>query len=511
MKILSTLFFVFLFAGFSFAQVKHDYNWEIGNGANADGIINNGMSIKFTSNPVTIEFSERDIDMWGTNTSMSDAEGNLIFYTNGCKIFNADHELMENGNNINAGEVNDIQCPDDELDGAYTVTNGILALPDPGSDSLYYIFHQRIIYLYDPFNVKVDQLLYSVVNMNKEEGRGAIVLKDQVAIADTLCYGDIAAVQHANGEDWWIVSAKNLTDTMYVVALTNEGVQSSEKHQAGAVHQGDGYIHETCFSPDGSKYARHSPLDQIHLYEFDRTTGTFSNFQQLHVADTTYSAGIAISPNSRYMYVSNLLELYQYDLWDTDKKKKKKVVGIYDGFTDFTPTTFGRMQLGPDCRIYMMAGSNPYYSVINKPDRPGLACDLRQHGLELPYHNFRAMPKFPNYRLGTIPTYPCDSTIAVNLTSSILEVAPPDVNVLLYPNPVQTGGELTIELQNNFEGEILLYDLLGQTLATHPVANWERLFRIALPTSVGAGVYYWVLRGKDGEVASGKLAVFNEN
>ncbi|MFK7809794.1 MAG: hypothetical protein AB8F74_18450, partial [Saprospiraceae bacterium] len=134
MKILPTLFFVFLFAGFSFAQVKHDYNWAIGQGARPPGNpIDAGMDINFNTNPISISHMWRDIDMEGTNATMSDAEGNLIFYTNGCKIFNADHELMENGNNINAGEVNDIQCPDDELDGAYTVTNGILALPDPGS------------------------------------------------------------------------------------------------------------------------------------------------------------------------------------------------------------------------------------------------------------------------------------------------------------------------------------------------------------------------------------------
>ncbi|MFT5802613.1 MAG: hypothetical protein ACI956_002433, partial [Nonlabens sp.] len=195
------------------------------------------------------------------------AEGNLLFYTNGCKIFNADHELMENGNNINAGEVNDIQCPDNEVGGAYTVTNGILALPDPGSDSLYYLFHQRIVYL-DPFDVKIDRLLYSVINMNEDGGRGAVIEKDITIIPDTLWFGDLTAVRHSNGIDWWIASFKNLSDTSYMVLLTGDTVLTPQAQKVGLSPQGGEEIGQSCFSPDGTKFVRYNQVDQLYSIRF---------------------------------------------------------------------------------------------------------------------------------------------------------------------------------------------------------------------------------------------------
>ncbi|GIV32304.1 MAG: hypothetical protein KatS3mg030_610 [Saprospiraceae bacterium] len=34
---------------------------------------------------------------------MSDAEGHLLFYSNGCEVMNWAHQLVENGDSINPG------------------------------------------------------------------------------------------------------------------------------------------------------------------------------------------------------------------------------------------------------------------------------------------------------------------------------------------------------------------------------------------------------------------------
>lgn len=41
--------------------------------------------------------------MEGSNTGMCDKEGNLLFYSNGCKVVNAKGEVMQNGDSINPG------------------------------------------------------------------------------------------------------------------------------------------------------------------------------------------------------------------------------------------------------------------------------------------------------------------------------------------------------------------------------------------------------------------------
>ncbi|MFT6707842.1 MAG: hypothetical protein ACJATF_002698 [Flavobacteriales bacterium] len=160
------------------------------------------------------------------------------------------------------------------------------------------------------------------------------------------------------------------------------------------------------------------------------------------------------------------------------------------------------------CPLAGYTGSGHYsWHVINQPDEPGLACDFRQHSFELPFTNFRAIPYFPNYRLGVTPTYPCDSTIAIVLTSSLLpEVKAADFEVLLYPNPVKRGGVLEMELGKGVDGEPLLYDVLGREVSSQSVKG-ERQLRVALERGMDAGGYFWFLRNEAGEVASGKVVV----
>jgi hypothetical protein len=70
--------------------------------------------------------------------TMSDEAGNLAFYTNGMKIFNKQHVLMENGDDINAGEVAD--DPQWQAWG-YPVSFSTLCLPV--GNKLYYYIHTR--------------------------------------------------------------------------------------------------------------------------------------------------------------------------------------------------------------------------------------------------------------------------------------------------------------------------------------------------------------------------------
>jgi PKD repeat protein len=46
--------------------------------------------------------------------------------------------------------------------------------------------------------------------------------------------------------------------------------------------------------------------------------------------------------------------------------------------------------------------------IINRPNLPGLACDVRQHEIEFPYP-YGNTPVFPNHRLGPLDGSPCDT------------------------------------------------------------------------------------------------------
>ena len=152
-------------------------------------------------------------------------------------------------------------------------------------------------------------------------------------------------------------------------------------------------------------------------------------------------------------------------------------------------------------------GPTAFRHLMWSPDELGLACDFRQHSFELPFINFRAMPYFPNYRLGTTPTYPCDSTIVVNLTTSTTTIPQVKTAVKLYPNPVKSGGFLTVALQKGVNGKLLLYDLLGRLVLSQDLVASAAMVEVRLPEGMEAGIYFYALRGEEGEVVSGKVVV----
>ncbi|MCB0548394.1 MAG: PKD domain-containing protein [Phaeodactylibacter sp.] len=128
--------------------------------------------------------------------------------------------------------------------------------------------------------------------------------------------------------------------------------------------------------------------------------------------DSAWSGGVAISPNSRFLYVSSFKNVYQYDLWAEDIPASKDTVAVWDGFMvpPVFATTFFLMQLGPDGKIYINSNNAvPYLHVINNPDLPGDSCDVCQHCVALPSWNSFSLPNFPNYRLGHLQGSPCDT------------------------------------------------------------------------------------------------------
>lgn len=97
-------------------------------------------------------------------------------------------------------------------------------------------------------------------------------------------------------------------------------------------------------------------------------------------------------------YHSTLLArvIFQYDLEALDIAASKTLVAAYDGFVSVNQTDFYKSQLAPDGKIYFNSFGPVYYlHVIEHPDSAGLACEVRQHAIDLPNYHFAAMPSYP--------------------------------------------------------------------------------------------------------------------
>ncbi|MCB9294600.1 MAG: PKD domain-containing protein [Lewinellaceae bacterium] len=172
---------------------------------------------------------------------------------------------------------------------------------------------------------------------------------------------------------------------------------------------------QALFSPDGTKHIRYNGIsdqegEYTTIYDFDRCTGELSNFRQFNYPQGGPAGGAAFSKNSRYLYTTSSIYIYQYDLWADDIEASRTLIAEYDGYLNFLPTTFYQAQLGPDGKIYICA-SNGVRSlhVIHNPDAACPACGVEQHGIALPTYNAFSIPNQPNYRLGPIDGSPCDT------------------------------------------------------------------------------------------------------
>lgn len=405
------LIFTFFILPFicSVSAQNHDFHWYLGyaNG-NLDPTVG-GMTISFTTNPPTIFPEKKEVDFGFYNAVCSDSLGEqVLFSTNGISIRNPLQHLMQNGDTINPGPIwQSFQHQEYPLDPRLCV------FPAPGLPNHYYLIHLAI---QNPnFVYSLRPLYYTLIDMNANNGLGRVVKKNQILVDSTTENLDIigpAAVKHGNGRDWWVATGRYNTNELLVFLFSPSGISGPFVQHIGPPYPQTEGRGTPLFTPDGNTYIRGDGRNGPRIYDFDRCTGQLSN---LRIVPYTYPLGFefVISPNSRFLY-SNMFEFVaQFDLQAEDIGASIDTVAIYDGFTSPSPpweTAFFLAGLQPDGKIYYANGtSTTALNVINRPDLPGLACDIQQHGVILPKFNYTTVTHNPNYRLGELDGAACDT------------------------------------------------------------------------------------------------------
>ena len=158
----------FLLIGFvAFAQYpKHDYQWFTGKNQSTVSDSFLALEINFNEIPALPKTRNAGLQLGQNNASMSDSEGNLLFYTNGCAVADADHNVMMNGDSINEGAFFDTFWQGNCRNG-YPGKQDVIILDDPGNEDGYYLIHKTQEYLpnEDP-DVFFRYIKYTYVDMS---------------------------------------------------------------------------------------------------------------------------------------------------------------------------------------------------------------------------------------------------------------------------------------------------------------------------------------------------------
>jgi hypothetical protein len=437
MKILYGVIFI-LFPLFAIGQ-KHDYTW-LWSGYRSDTVDYNiyGNFIDFNINYRKNKVEKVKHVMDQVNASISDKDGKFLFYFDGCTITGADHKTIENGDSIN---YSDWWKSISNCETGYTGPGNTLILPDPANENGYYIIHKTIDWVQFPKRKTISALglKSTYVDMNENGGSGKVIYKNKWIYQDTVMWGYLHAVKHANGRDWWLVDLKETiedgskTNAHHLFKLDINGIEKKNTQFFGPLFSDNSSACGAAkFSPDGTKWAYYCKRDGLWLLDFDRSTGILSNYKYHNIYHNYSGSGLEWSANGRFLYISTLDSLFQYDTWASDLKASEALVDVWDKTSNPFQTIFALMQRGPDCRIYMSSRSSTNtIHVINNPDEPAPFCNFVQHDLKL-FSNTGSvsMPIFPNYRLDSGPV--CDPGIKVS-AKDITDLPKTDLRV--YPNP----------------------------------------------------------------------------
>lgn len=325
-------------------SAQHDNNWYFGRMAALN--FNNGKPASVTGSTMsTMEGS----------ASISDANGQVLFYTNGIDVWNRQNKKMPNGTG---------------LLGDQSTTQAAVIVPKPGSQTRYYIF------VADDAGGP-NGLTYSEVDMAADAGKGDVVAKNIQLL--TPVTEKITAAYHANGKDIWVTTHQWGSDAFYSYKVTSSGVSATPVISntglviAGADNSGH-YAGWMAVSPDGEHIAAASGLLAVELFDFNNATGKVSNGVVVKQPAKCY--GVEFSPDSNLLYVTSNDQVLQYDVHAPNVAATELAVG--------TVEVASSIKLGPDSKIYVV---NKYLaktmSVINKPNVKGMGCNYVLNGVDL--------------------------------------------------------------------------------------------------------------------------------
>jgi gliding motility-associated-like protein len=341
--------FILVYSCFIYSQ-KEANIWYFGRNAGLD--FNSGSPVALIDGVLTA---------YEGCSTMSDSNGNLLFYTNGVKVYNRNHILMPQG---------------DAIGGNISSTNSSIIVPNPINPNLYYIF------------VTSDgggPLGYRVVNMSLDNGLGNI--EGNYVLLQNNVSEKLTAVKHANGKDYWVISHRTNGNNFISFQVSSMGVNitpviSSIGRNVNGF--GTNLIGAIKVSPNGKRLAvANQGYNDAELFDFNTNTGIVSNTISIPMGDTTILGlgpyGVEFSPNSNVLYVSTIIgAVYQYDLSklnQTEIINSRLRVSKNEGYT-------GALQLATDKKIYVSRQSDAI-DIINNPDIIGSGCDYKDRGLYL--------------------------------------------------------------------------------------------------------------------------------
>ena len=356
-----------------FGQLQNN-NWVFGYGARVN-----------FSGPIPVGSSNAAINSNESTASVSDpTTGQLLFYTDGRTVWNANNQVMPNGANLLGGLVN-------------SCTQGALIVPFPEDRRRYYLFTLEELEALTSFPVVDNGLRYSVVDMTLNGGLGDV----QVATLNTQLATDLTekliVISSSDIQGFWVIAHKKnanqfLAWKIDACGISTQPVVSTVGSNFASVPTGatEAWSGAMDASPDGNRIGM--PVDwsdRIEFFDFNKTTGIVSNPLTVNVTDDSTPGflrkyGACFSPDGSKFYYTNFNSVYQLNLSNyTSAAIASSNTLIYSPVLEPNGYPSAQIEQAPNNKLYVAIGNAGRLDEISNPNSLGLGCAYANNAVSL--------------------------------------------------------------------------------------------------------------------------------
>ncbi|MEP7196481.1 MAG: hypothetical protein ABI851_08165 [Saprospiraceae bacterium] len=306
------------------------------------------------------------------SSAISDANGQILFYTDGLSVYNRLNQVMPNGLN---------------LAGNHSGGQATLIVPIPKSNKFV---------VFSVPDVGNKPLYFSIVNMGLNNKNGDVELKNQILFNNST--EKIAGIYYCSEDFYWVITHQYETDLFYVYKIDKTGLNPvpvissvGMLHTGGPIDDVNNSAGQLSISKDGKHIA--SALyysGEIELFDFDVSTGKISNPKL--IPNYSRAWGVEYSEDGSKLYLSQWTQtnITQFDLSSNDINtiiSSAITVGNCSGTGGYYS---GYLQRGPNGKIYIAQWDSDFLSYIDKPNELGSLCNFSLNGYSLIFGKSKA-------------------------------------------------------------------------------------------------------------------------
>ncbi|MBL7871543.1 MAG: gliding motility-associated C-terminal domain-containing protein [Cyclobacteriaceae bacterium] len=277
-----------------------------------------------------------------------DRNGDVIFYTDGDKVFDKTDTEIDNG-----------------IGGDPLASQSSIIVPVPGDETLYYIFTTQAINGTAPY-----ELRYSLFDLKLNNGLGALQQKNVLLFSRST--ERVTATQN------WLLVHEYGNSTFRAYPISPDGIGQP-------IYSDIGSIHAFKFQQNGEGYMKIGPRNNVavalstpgtqnlvELFTLDNATGRLNNYRKIDLNEPNGQVyGIEFSPGGNKVFATvkgspSPSQVFEYFLDSLDRPFFKQRIQ--------QAAELGAIQVGPDGQIYVAVnGSGTLGAILANEDTTQLS------------------------------------------------------------------------------------------------------------------------------------------